>query len=53
MKAPNNPNLQALIKKDEELEKLVVKKALDRAKFEDLDKHERLKIPGDRFYKDL
>jgi len=42
-----------LIKKDEDYEKIVIKKALERAKFEDLHKHERVKKPGDRFYNDL
>jgi len=29
------------------------KKAIERAKFEGIDKHERLKVPGDRFFNDL
>ena len=31
----------------------VLKKALERAKFENIDKHERLKDPNDKFYNNL
>lgn len=41
------------MKKEQDFEKQVIKKALERAKFEDLHKNERLKLPGDRFYNDL
>jgi len=36
-----------------EIESLVYSRAIQRAKIEGLDKHERLSIPGDRFYNDL
>ena len=41
-----------MIKKEEILESLVIKKAMERAKFEDLHKHERVLKKGldDRFY---
>mmetsp|Transcript_14822 Transcript_14822/g.22973 ORF Transcript_14822/g.22973 Transcript_14822/m.22973 type:complete len:255 (+) Transcript_14822:1109-1873(+) len=51
--APNCPQITQLLKKEEDFEAVVVKKALERAKFEDLHKEERLKKPGDRFYNDL
>ena len=35
------------------LKELVVKKAMERAKFEDLHKDPRLNKPGDAFYGDL
>jgi len=35
-----------LIKKDEDFEKIVIKKAMERAKFEDLHKDERVTKPG-------
>jgi len=41
------------MKKEEKFEEVVVKKAMERAKFEDLHKEPRLKQPGDRFYNDL
>lgn len=53
MVAPNNPTFQALIKKDEDFEKVVIKKAMERAKFEDLHKDEKFTKPGGRFYNDL
>jgi len=39
--------------KEMKLEADVVKRALERAKFEDLHKHERLKKKGDAYYNDL
>ena len=35
------------------MEEDVLKKAMERAKFENLDKHARLKDPNDRFYGNL
>jgi E3 ubiquitin-protein ligase MYCBP2 len=35
------------------MEEDLLKKAMERAKFEDLDKNARLKDPNDRFYNDL
>jgi E3 ubiquitin-protein ligase MYCBP2 len=35
------------------MEEDLLKKAMERAKFEDLHKHARLKDPNDRFYNDL
>lgn len=51
--APHCPSLDKEVKKQMKLEDLIVKKALERAKFEDLHKEPRLKKPGDRFYNDL
>ena len=39
--------------KENKLKEAVVKKAMERAKFEDLHKDPRLKKPGDPFYGDL
>jgi hypothetical protein len=39
MKFPNNKDLQALIDKEEAFEKEVIKKPMERAKFEDPRKH--------------
>jgi hypothetical protein len=55
-KAPigtSNPQLQQVLQKEKKLQEKVVKKAMERAKFEDLHKSERLKTKGDRFYNDL
>lgn len=41
------------MEKEKKLQKIVVTKAMERAKFEDLHKHERLKKPGDAFYNNL
>jgi len=41
------------LKKETKLKEMVSKKALERAKFEDLDKEPRLKKPGDPFFGDL
>jgi E3 ubiquitin-protein ligase MYCBP2 len=51
--APTCKPIREIIDKEQEFEKVVVKKAMERAKFEDLHKNERLKNPGDRFYNDL
>lgn len=48
-----NAKLQQAIKKEMKLKDIVVKKAMERAKFEDLHKEPRLKKPGDPFYNDL
>lgn len=45
MKSPQCPELDKEIKKNETFERTVIKKALERAKFEDLHKHERIKKP--------
>jgi len=47
------PSLDAEIKKQEIFEKDVISKAMERAKFEDLHKHERVNKKGDRFYNKL
>jgi hypothetical protein len=41
------------LKKELKLKDMVFKKAMERAKFEDLHKEPRLKKPGDAFYNDL
>lgn len=51
--APHCPSLDKEIKKQEKLEQIIVEKAMERAKFEDLHKNPRLKTQGDRFYNDL
>ena len=51
--APFNKDIRELMKKDLALEDIVVKKCMERAKFEDLHKNPRLKTVGDRFYNDL
>jgi hypothetical protein len=48
-----NPKLTQALKKELKLKDLVVKKAMERAKFEDLHKDPRLKKPGDAFFNDL
>ena len=48
-----NAKITAALKKEQRLKDTVVKKALERAKFEDLHKDPRLKKPGDAFYNDL
>ena len=48
-----NPKLTAAVKKEQKLKDIVMKKAMERAKFEDLHKEPRLKKPGDPFYNDL
>jgi hypothetical protein len=51
--APHCAQIAQLLKKEELFEDIVVKKAMERAKFEDLHKEKRLHQPGDRFYNDL
>jgi hypothetical protein len=41
------------MKEAEKMEEEVLRKSLERAKFEGIDKHERLKDPNDRFYNNL
>lgn len=53
LSAPNNLKITAALKKEKKLKDVVVKKAMERAKFEDLHKEPRLKKPGDPFYNDL
>ena len=49
----SNPKITQALKKELKLKDVVVKKAMERAKFEDLHKDPRLKKPGDAFYNDL
>lgn len=48
-----NAKLTQALKKEIKLKEVVTKKAMERAKFEDLDKDPRLKKPGDAFFNDL
>lgn len=48
-----NAKLTQALKKEQKLKDIVMKKSLERAKFEDLHKEPRLKKPGDAFYNDL
>lgn len=48
-----NAKLTQALKKEIKLRDTVIKKAMERAKFEDLHKEPRLKKPGDAFYNDL
>lgn len=41
------------VREAEKVEEEVLRKSLERAKFEGIDKHERLKDPNDRFYNNL
>lgn len=50
---PSNPKISAALKKELKLKEVVLKKAMERAKFEDLHKEPRLKKPGDPFFNDL
>lgn len=50
---PNNPKLARALDKELKLKDTVVKKAMERAKFEDLHKEPRLKKVGDPFFGDL
>lgn len=50
---PHCKPINDLMRKESKFEDVVVKKAIERAKFEDLHKHERVNKPGDRFYNDL
>ena len=49
----NNPKLTTALNKELKLKNVVFKKAMERAKFEDLHKDPRLKKPGDAFFNDL
>lgn len=49
----HNPKITKALEKEKKLKDVVVKKAMERAKFEDLHKEPRLKKPGDPFYNDL
>lgn len=53
MSAKQCPSLEKLIQKGIEYEKVIIKKAMERAKFEDLHKEPRLKKVGDPYYNDL
>ena len=53
MKFPNNKDLQALIDKEEAFEKEVIKKTMERAKFEDLHKHKEERYKREPFNGDL
>ena len=53
MSAKQCPSLEKEIQKGIEFEKVIVKKAMERAKFEDLNKEPRLKVVGDPYYNDL
>ena len=46
----SNAKLTQAIKKEIKLKEVVIKKALERAKFEDLHKEPRLSKPGDAFF---
>jgi hypothetical protein len=47
------PVLDKMIKKQELFEEGVIKKAMERAKFEDLHKHKKVTDPASRFYNRL
>lgn len=53
IEAPHCPELHRETSEINAFEKLVMKKALERAKFEGIDKEERLKDPGDIYYNKL
>jgi len=53
MVASHCPILNDELKESERIEQDVIKKAVERAKYENLDKDERLKNPGDQYYGDL
>lgn len=50
MKCRTQPALEKEIRKQELFEEGVIKKALERAKFEELHKHPRVTDPNSRFY---
>mmetsp|Transcript_11811 Transcript_11811/g.19957 ORF Transcript_11811/g.19957 Transcript_11811/m.19957 type:complete len:495 (+) Transcript_11811:782-2266(+) len=53
IEAPHCEQINSILKKERQLQAVVVKKVMERAKFEDLHKDERLKKVGDPFYNDL
>ena len=48
-----SPKITAAVKKEQKLKEVVIKKAMERAKFEDLHKDPRLKNKDDAYYNDL
>ena len=53
MQAPNCPVLNHELQEGEKIEAEVNKKALERAKFEGIDKDPRLKDPNDTYFNNL
>ena len=51
--APHCPPLVEELNESKRIEDEVLKKVVERAKFEGIDKHDRLKDPKDRFFNDL
>jgi hypothetical protein len=51
--APHCPALVEELSESKRIEDDVLKKVVERAKFEGIDKHDRLKDPKDRFFNDL
>lgn len=53
MSAPHCPSINTEIVESSKIEEDVKKKSFERAKFEGLDKHDRLKDPNDPYYQKL
>lgn len=51
--APHCESLSAELAESQRIEDDVLKKVVERAKYEGIDKHERLKDPNDRFFNNL
>lgn len=51
--APHCPPLVEELSESKRIEDDVLKKVVERAKFEGIDKHDRLKDPKDKFFNDL